>query len=337
MNNTISFKEMNTPLVSIMIPTYNQSNYIADTINSVLKQDYPELEIIVSDDCSIDDTEKIVKSFKDDRIRYLKQKTNIGRVANYHKLLYEYAVGEWVLNLDGDDLLLDKRFISSAISATKVKKQPVFIFADRYEKDDPFFITTYTDNIDTSTIEYLDGTAYVLSLPKPKYHIHHLSVLYNRTMAISINFYRSDIISSDYESLWRLALENTIVHIPSRVAIWRRHSKNASRTVGIDSNIKNYQLFQNVYDYSIQNIDKKYKPLFEKWLIRNVANKFYGGICKFLKLGDFNSLVILSHYINTNYPSSFKRVLLSPKTIIKSIFSLLVGLKHRLQKVLIKI
>jgi len=105
--------------VSIQIPTYNQQQYISQAIDSVLMQDYPDLEVIVADDCSTDETEAIVRKYKDIRVKYFKNEKNIGRVANYRKSLYDYCTGDWVVNLDGDDYFTSPTFISRGMNVIK--------------------------------------------------------------------------------------------------------------------------------------------------------------------------------------------------------------------------
>ena len=68
---------MNCPLVSVIIPTYNGSRFIRETIQSVLDQTYNNLEIMVVDDGSTDDTSLIVKSITDQRITYIQQKISL--------------------------------------------------------------------------------------------------------------------------------------------------------------------------------------------------------------------------------------------------------------------
>ena len=106
-----------SPKVSIQIPTYNQEDYIAAAIESALMQDYGNIEIIVADDCSTDNTQGIIKKFENNpKVKYFRNKKNLGRVANYHKALYEYCTGDWVVNLDGDDYFIAANFISDGIS-----------------------------------------------------------------------------------------------------------------------------------------------------------------------------------------------------------------------------
>lgn len=75
---------MSNPLVSICIPTYNREKYLKHTIESALKQTYSNIEIIVSDNASDDNTVNLVKSFKDKRIHLIVQKKNIGMVPNWN-------------------------------------------------------------------------------------------------------------------------------------------------------------------------------------------------------------------------------------------------------------
>jgi len=90
-------------LVSIITPSYNTARFIAETINCVLAQTYPDWEMIIVDDCSTDDTDTVVGSFTDPRIRYLKNEKNSGAAISRNRALRE-AKGKWIAFLDSDDL-----------------------------------------------------------------------------------------------------------------------------------------------------------------------------------------------------------------------------------------
>ena len=73
------------PLVTIAIPTYNRANaYLKTAISCALKQSYQNLEILISDNNSEDNTEELVNQFSDRRIRYVKHPENIGFVKNWN-------------------------------------------------------------------------------------------------------------------------------------------------------------------------------------------------------------------------------------------------------------
>jgi glycosyltransferase involved in cell wall biosynthesis len=91
------------PLVTIAIPTYNRAGgYLKQALESAVNQTYHNLEIIVSDNCSPDDTESLVKGVSDPRIRYFRHSKNIGASNNFNFCL-EQASGDYFLLLHDDD------------------------------------------------------------------------------------------------------------------------------------------------------------------------------------------------------------------------------------------
>lgn len=99
--------------ISVVIQTYNQKNYIADCINSVLKQEQSLIkEILIWDDCSTDGTSKIVAEFarENNLISHIRPKTNIGAFDSF-KSLHMLAKGEYIAHLDGDDYWIDEKLL----------------------------------------------------------------------------------------------------------------------------------------------------------------------------------------------------------------------------------
>ena len=95
---------MKNELVSIIMPSYNTSEYVAESIKSVLNQTYTNWELIIVDDCSTDNSEEIIKQFaNDERIRFFKNKKNSGAAISRNFALRE-AKGKWIAFLDSDDL-----------------------------------------------------------------------------------------------------------------------------------------------------------------------------------------------------------------------------------------
>lgn len=90
-------------LVSIIMPSWNTGNYIAESIESVLNQTYKNWELLIVDDCSTDNTDSVVASFDDKRIRYFKNKKNSGAALTRNRAIRK-ANGEWIAFLDSDDL-----------------------------------------------------------------------------------------------------------------------------------------------------------------------------------------------------------------------------------------
>lgn len=92
------------PLVSICIPAYNNADYIKETIDAILKQTYENIEVIVVDDQSKDDTVKIVEAIEDKRVHLHKNEQNLGMVGNWNRCI-TLASGEYVKLVCADDIL----------------------------------------------------------------------------------------------------------------------------------------------------------------------------------------------------------------------------------------
>lgn len=124
--------------VSITIPTYNRSRYISEAIESAINQSYKDIEIIVIDNYSTDNTEEVVKGFKefkDKGVQYIKNATNIGMMGNWNKCI-EVSTGELLLIL-GDDDILYPNFVEESVSVFSKYPNIGFTFAhiNKVDKD----------------------------------------------------------------------------------------------------------------------------------------------------------------------------------------------------------
>lgn len=99
---------MSNPLVSVLIPTFNKGEYIEEAIESVLLQTYGDFELIIVDDCSMDNTASIVKKFlADKRVKFFQNDENLGIGGNWNKAL-SYATGKYIKYLMADDKFENK-------------------------------------------------------------------------------------------------------------------------------------------------------------------------------------------------------------------------------------
>ena len=96
--------------VTVIIPTYNSVEFLDSTIASIMNQSigFENIELIIVDDCSTDDTEIVVRSFQDQRIHYYKNVENSGAAISRNRALRE-AKGRWIAFLDSDDLWLPNK------------------------------------------------------------------------------------------------------------------------------------------------------------------------------------------------------------------------------------
>lgn len=120
-----------TPLVSIAIITYNSANFIANAIDSALAQDYPNVEIIISDDASTDSTQKIIQAYIDqypDKIKLLMLNRNVGITKNWFNCL-AYCKGQYITGLAGDDIMLPNK-VSAQVSVMESDPNVAICYSD---------------------------------------------------------------------------------------------------------------------------------------------------------------------------------------------------------------
>ena len=97
-----------TPQVSVVMPVYNREKYVADAVNSILKQCYTNFEFIIIDDGSTDSTFDILKSFGDKRIKLIRKNKNRGNYSARNEGM-ELATGKYICVMDSDDIALPNR------------------------------------------------------------------------------------------------------------------------------------------------------------------------------------------------------------------------------------
>lgn len=109
---------MTQALVSVIMPTYNSAQWLADSIDSVLNQTYKNLELIITDDCSTDGTRDILKAYeqKDPRLKVIYAEKNVGAGHTRNKCI-EQAQGRYIAYCDSDDRWMP----------TKLEKQMAFL------------------------------------------------------------------------------------------------------------------------------------------------------------------------------------------------------------------
>lgn len=246
------------PSVTIMIPTYNQEDHIGEAIQSALMQDYKNIEIIISDDNSTDSTGFICKSYlkNNANLIYHRNSINLGRISNYRKLLYEYAKGDFVINLDGDDKFIDNSFISRSIYnilGSPSKNIMMLVACKKLVDDKEEVLIRHSMKIRN---DILNGKYFVFNIFS-KYQFSHLTTLYKRNEACSLNFYSKDIQSTDMESLLRLALIGDVIVSNDVVGQWNRTGSNISTIYDLKKSIENLKWIKSVEN----ELKKSFSPI----------------------------------------------------------------------------
>ena len=103
----------NDPLVSVIIPSYNCAQWISDTIQSIIDQTYSNIEIIVVDDCSTDNTYEIISKFNN--VKYIKNSMNMGECITSRRG-FDESKGNYICRLSADDMYANINKIKNQVN-----------------------------------------------------------------------------------------------------------------------------------------------------------------------------------------------------------------------------
>ncbi len=238
----------NLPLVSIAIITYNSANFIAKAIDSALAQDYPFIEIIISDDASIDTTVRIIETYIDrypEKIKLLLLNTNVGITKNWFNCL-AHCKGQYITGLAGDDTMLSNKIslqvrlmesdpditlcYSDALVVNTSTQKPLYRLSDKAPNKSGGIKTALSDSI------YYSPTLMFRRQFLPPENIY-----FNIQHATDLAFHKEVMILS--------APNGKIQYLPQVLYIYNKHKSNL--TVITKSHYKEHieaiRLLQNKY------------------------------------------------------------------------------------------
>ena len=190
--------DTNNPKVTVLMPAYNAGKYIGEAISSVLQQSFADFELLIVNDGSTDDTERIIRSFTDPRVVLINQE-NKG-VSAALNLGLVYARAPYIARFDADDICLPNRL--------KVQ----------YE-----FITSYPEyTIIGSAVDYIDADGHFIFTHHPEGHLNeeiqglkyticpfiHSSVFYKKSAVVNSGGYNEHAYTYEDHFLWVNILKN---------------------------------------------------------------------------------------------------------------------------------
>lgn len=204
---------MKTEKVSIVLPTYNGAKYIKQSIDSCVNQTYRNIEIIIVDDGSTDETPQIIKSYQDERIKFIRHEQNKGLP---HALNTGFAnsTGEF-LTWTSDDNYYAKEAIEKMLSFL-MKKKCSFVYCDFYEFKNNNFSEQKIFKL-PDCIAFENG--------------NHIGAcfLYSRRVKDTIGGYDPDTeLAEDYDYWIRVSKKFSIYHLNMPLYFFRVHKESLS-------------------------------------------------------------------------------------------------------------
>jgi glycosyltransferase involved in cell wall biosynthesis len=206
------------PLVSIIMPCYNSSKYLKDSLDSIFRQTYSNFELILINDGSTDLTDSMVREIQDSRLVYLKNISNKGITYSLNKTI-RTAKGKYIIRMDADDIMEKNR----------LHKQI------RFMEDNPEFGmsgSAYTiideQGMPINTVNY--------SFDHPDFKIlllffnpfAHPTIAIRSEIAKRLLYDKNFLHCEDYELWFRIAKQSKVNNLPDKLMQYRVHSQNTS-------------------------------------------------------------------------------------------------------------
>lgn len=256
--------------ISIVLPTYNGEQYLAEAIQSVLEQTYQNWELILVDDCSTDRTPEIIRCYteQDSRIRTIRNAEN-QRLPRSLNIGFQHATGDY-FTWTSDDNRYKPNALECMLECLEANVEAGLVYCD---------------------MDFIDGegnkTGTLFSDTQDIYHINCVGAcfLYRREAAEQIGEYDpSMVLVEDYDYWLRIARRFHVIHIPGCFYEYRRHEASLSERKAFSVRQQLNKLRTRELDFLLPNIElrNKVSMFAEMWL----ADSSKGGYLKKIFFGN---------------------------------------------------
>lgn len=301
------------PLISVIIPTYNRARSVGNAIKSVINQSYKNLDIIIVDDASSDNTKDIIDAVDEPRLRYISHAKNAGGAAARNSGL-DAALGEYVTFLDSDDTWLPNKLeLQLASIQSHPHSEKVVSYAQMMDQETGSFIRPLRAKHDAESLAdflfvFKRGGVYTSTLMMP------------RTLALSARFRPELRKHQDWDLCLRLEAQGAIFVFIEEILTLREMKPSRDRI----SMVADYHLslawLRECQDFISPRAAKGFllKEVFPKLLVTD-RNKLYNrlyaeklvldaGLAGLLSTREFIKLTAMV-VIPTNLRKKFKAIL----------------------------
>ena len=309
---------MQSPIVSVCIPAYNGERFIKYAIASVLTQTFTDWELIICDDCSNDNTAKIVDSFSDSRIRFYINPKNLGISANFNRCI-EFSKGNYIYIFAQDDVMCSTN-LEKKVKLLNENPKVGMVYSNAYKIDEKGeIVCKYWAGVhDEDFVQ--DGSSYLKSSLFRNNAICCPTVMVRKECYNKVGGYDLRLtFTLDFEMWMRIALHYNIAYLSEPLIYYRRHSDNYTHkhTKNLGGIKEDYLARKIVIEKNLEkfeNVNSLFKEI--KRCISNIsldrAINYYNT--------DFNMLALKHLYFAFKiYPPIFKKWLFK-RLLIKILF-----------------
>lgn len=234
--------------IDILLATYNGEKYLKEQIDSILNQTYKNIRLIISDDCSTDDTKNILNKYekKDNRIKVFYQEKNLGYIKNFEFLLTKVESKFYMLS-DQDDVWLPQKVEKSLEKIQKENADMVFSDLEVVDSDlktvynsfNDFMLLTRKINkyIDSYKLNYLYNCVTGCTIISKKQFIKYI---------LPIPSIHKEV-AHDYWMALMVSLNGKMSYMPERYIKYRQHGNNQIGTDKISHKFKKLEQVRNLF------------------------------------------------------------------------------------------
>lgn len=277
---------MKNPLVSIIIPCYNQANFLPETLRSVLVQTYTNWECIIVNDGSPDDTEDVALEWqeKDSRFRYIKKKN--GGLSSARNAGLAEVIGDYIQFLDADDVIHPEKF-RLQLQDINPSTRYAISYCDYFSSSEKSLIEPFPYHISSEfrssnyIFELINRWEKSLSIP-----CHCFLISRNILKDNSISFDETLINHEDWDFWMTIFRYNpSVFYVPEQLVTYRIHSSSMSRNykqmkLGFQAAIKKQLGFFKFYSFEYLFLILKYIRVEFRITRQNIFVKFLFRISK---------------------------------------------------------
>jgi len=265
--------QVEKPFFTVATITYNSSKWVRQAIESILNSSYSDFELLISDDCSTDDTWNIIQEYQDPRINSWQNNVNIGEYSNRNKIL-DFAKGKYILYVDGDDILYKNTLRN--LSEYILEFPECGIVFGVLTPTNPFVVLPYVfEPIDTLRI-MLDPSTMVGN-------IGFAETLFNVIALRNVGGFSTEFKMGDIFIRKKLSLSNNTLFVPLGFMHWRVSENQASKIAN-----KHFNNIKEEYFINVRILNDKKCPLNQvlvnkylfslkinliKWMVKNLLYK----------------------------------------------------------------
>lgn len=277
----------NMPLISVIIPCYNHEKYVEESILSVLNQTYKNLQLIVIDDGSKDNSVEIIKRLSDQHHFIFESQANIGLSATLNKAIKKYSNGEYISVVASDDFW-HKDKVANQVAYFILHNDVGMVYSKAATvNSESEIVQTLSENRFKEFCTFEDLLLDRTGIPA-------LTVMVNKKVYEKVGLFDENLLIEDWDMWLRIADEYNIGFVNKELAFYRMHDSNISAKLEMmmEERLKIIEKWQRKYP----ELYKKALLYWQKFAIKTFIPTNRKLARKYLQMNGISLIKYLSYY-----------------------------------------